>query len=239
MVEEKKLIGKRILVVDDHEFMRSAISMILNDFGFAWVLSAENGKAAVKLLNEFKVDLVITDIQMEPINGLELLKMIRTSQTEVPNSTPVIVMSGHSERDVVGTALKLDVNAFSVKPVRADDILEKIDRCFSKKGQVVIEENYHKINTDFNNEPGKGFDQKAAHVPKHAVGGTGTMLSMSMLRSGMVLAKPLLNSAKNELLPEGTKLSESMVLRLKDIGSLYGDKQIEVHMSESAYNKTL
>ncbi len=234
MTSQNRLADKCILVVDDQAFMRNTISMILDDYGFKRVLTAEHGQQALKLLKAFTVDLVITDIQMEPVNGLELLKTIRTNGTKLPASMPVIVLSGHSERHVVGIALQLDADAFAVKPVKAEDILQKIDRCFTKPSQLKGEAKYQYVDTAFDKivaaddvpEP-----EDSDEVERNADTIEDNILHqrMSTLSPGMVLAKPLLSASGKELMPKNAELSISMVLRLKDLSAILGDKRVEVY----------
>ena len=82
---------KKILVVDDEVKIREAISVLLEEKGYA-VRTAENGRAGIKELDGYDPDLVITDISMPDMEGIEFLKTIRKHR----KALPVIVMSGNA-----------------------------------------------------------------------------------------------------------------------------------------------
>ena len=69
------------MIVDDDAFMLGVLEILLNLLGIERVLRAENGQQARSLLDGHAVDLVITDVQMPELDGLSLLKLIRTNQT--------------------------------------------------------------------------------------------------------------------------------------------------------------
>ncbi|GAB4294789.1 MAG: response regulator [Desulfuromonadia bacterium] len=105
---------KRILVVEDSPTMRSLISVTLESAGEYEIVAAANGFEALRLLPREKVDLVITDINMPDINGLELISYIRKNQNYA--TIPLFIISTEgSERDRE-KGLSLGADEYLVKP---------------------------------------------------------------------------------------------------------------------------
>ena len=114
---------KKILVVDDESGVREAISVLLEEKGYE-VQTANNGREGVKVFEQFQPDLVLTDISMPDMEGIELLKILRKRKKNLP----VIVMSGN----VVGTKFLKSANLFGAtatlkKPFSNEDLLATIE----------------------------------------------------------------------------------------------------------------
>ena len=123
------------LVVDDKQFLRNLIQGILLQCHAGSIKHAVHGAAAVNVLGEAqsRIDCVLCDWNMEPVNGLELLQMIRTQRIErVRQDLRFIMMTGHGEASVVKAAIALDVSGFLVKPVSSDQLIKAIGTAFAK-----------------------------------------------------------------------------------------------------------
>jgi two-component system, response regulator YesN len=119
-----------VLLVDDDDYERDYIasSPIWQKDGFKLVASATNGEDASKILNKEKIDIVVTDIRMPIMDGLELSKLVRK---EMPN-VKIIILSGHSEFQYARQALSLGVSEYMVKPVKPPDLLETLRKVAAK-----------------------------------------------------------------------------------------------------------
>ncbi|GAB6991744.1 response regulator transcription factor [Paenibacillus pini] len=108
-----------VLLVDDESGAIDAIKYALDweQYGFAITGEASNGRQALELLREHRFSLMITDIRMPGINGLELLVEIRKF-----TNIPVIIMSGYQEIDYLKTCLKYGVKDYLLKPVEEEDL---------------------------------------------------------------------------------------------------------------------
>jgi two-component system chemotaxis response regulator CheY len=115
------------LVIDDQAFARRIVSTMLNQLGFKTIYQAEDGGSGLKEFRARKPDLVICDIEMEPIDGLVFLKTVREARDTKNHNTPVVFLTSHSESDVVAEARQLGVNAFVVKPVSLKALKDRID----------------------------------------------------------------------------------------------------------------
>jgi len=122
----------RFLIVDDEEYSRSLMERILRALGVTKISLARDGGEALKILLEAPkpIDCVLTDINMSPVNGLELLKVIRVGYGDIDRGTPVILFTGLVDMELVPPAINLDVNGFLAKPVAKDLLNEAIKHAF-------------------------------------------------------------------------------------------------------------
>jgi two-component system chemotaxis response regulator CheY len=137
----KEYCDIRYLVVDDKPFIRNLVTSMLVRSGAQHIARAENGEEAVDLLQRAggRCDCLISDWNMEPVNGLQLLQRIRAKQVlHTPPDLCFILVTGTSQADVVNAAISLDVNAYLVKPVSQVKLIEAVkrasERTWSPKG---------------------------------------------------------------------------------------------------------
>jgi FixJ family two-component response regulator/anti-sigma regulatory factor (Ser/Thr protein kinase) len=107
----------KILLVDDEELVREELGGLLSDEGYQVVVGAD-GQQGLELFKEQRPDLVITDVRMPRVTGLELVAAIR----EASPDTPVTVITGHGTEEMAIQALRAGVTDFIKKPVRVDDL---------------------------------------------------------------------------------------------------------------------
>ena len=115
-------MGKRILVADDAAFMRMMIKDILVKNGYEIAGEAGNGKEAVEQYQKLKPDLVLMDITMPVMDGIEALKEIRAADP----SARVIMCTAMGQEAMVIECIKAGARDFIVKPFTANRVLESI-----------------------------------------------------------------------------------------------------------------
>ncbi len=115
-------MGRRILIVDDEESIRQSLSAALEDEGFQTSV-AEDGKWALRIVGEESPDLVLLDIWMDRMDGLETLQKVKENFP----SLPVVMISGHGTIETAVKATKLGAYDFIEKPLSLDKILLTID----------------------------------------------------------------------------------------------------------------
>jgi signal transduction histidine kinase len=108
----------RILLVDDEAGIRKVLGITLADIGYP-VTTAENGEAGLRLFREQKPDIVLTDIKMPDMDGIELLQYIKAESPD----TEVIMFTGHGDMELAIKSLKHDATDFVTKPIN-EDVLE-------------------------------------------------------------------------------------------------------------------
>ncbi|MHA1598436.1 MAG: response regulator [Alphaproteobacteria bacterium] len=121
-----------VLVVEDENMMRQLLARVLHDIGFGKVLLVEDGAEGLQRLETTPegIDLIILDLEMPIISGLEFLQMLRSSNTIPNRQMPVIVVSGHSEEKNLHEAVKLGVHGFLVKPLSRSALEQRIEHAF-------------------------------------------------------------------------------------------------------------
>ena len=117
-----------ILVVDDYQTMIRIIRNLLKQLGFEDVDDATDGVEAMSKLRQRKYGLIISDWNMEPMTGFELLKTVRSD--DALKTTPVIMVTAESKTDNVIAAKKAGVNSYIVKPFNAQTLRTKIESIF-------------------------------------------------------------------------------------------------------------
>ena len=116
----------RFLVVDDNPHMRRILRALLLGFGSRDVHEAENGAAGLEAFNKFTPDIVIMDWAMPVFDGLEFARMVRQPDTNASPFTPIIMLTGHSERRRVTAARDAGVTEVMVKPISAKGLHQRI-----------------------------------------------------------------------------------------------------------------
>jgi len=116
----------KILICEDEEIMLTALEFRLRKAGFE-VLLAENGKIALEKIKTEKPDLVVADIMMPFITGLELIGFIRK---DMRSALPVIVISALEHEDTVLEAFRLGASDFITKPFKPNELVLRIKRIF-------------------------------------------------------------------------------------------------------------
>jgi len=113
----------KVLIIDDEEGIRRVLRIILQQMGYA-VLCAADGKEGLALFETESPSIVITDIRMPEVDGIQVLKSVK----ERTDEAEVIVVTGHGEMDLAIEALKLQASDFIHKPISNDALLLAVDR---------------------------------------------------------------------------------------------------------------
>ncbi|AEE91381.1 regulator of chemotaxis and motility [Tepidanaerobacter acetatoxydans Re1] len=116
-----------ILIVDDAAFMRMMIKDILTKNGYEVSGEAENGAVAVKMYDELKPDLVIMDITMPEMDGIEAVKKIKA----MDSSAKIIMCSAMGQQAMVIDAIQAGARDFVVKPFQPERVLEAVKKALS------------------------------------------------------------------------------------------------------------
>lgn len=115
-----------VLVVDDNKYMLILLKEILRALNVRSVQTAADGADALKLLKTFDADLIITDWKMDPLDGLDLVEMIRRGSDSTNPYVPIIMLTGHTEYSRVLEAINAGVTEFLAKPVSASALYTRI-----------------------------------------------------------------------------------------------------------------
>ena len=153
--------GHTILLVDDDPYILTGIGQSLENAGYQ-VTTAENGERALELLQESRFDLVITDLVMEKIDGIQILKQAK----ELNPDSMVIILTGYGDMTSAIDALRLDADDYMLKPCQPDEMSFRVSACLEKldmSRQIRMYEQIlpvccvcRKIRDDERSQPGTG-----------------------------------------------------------------------------------
>jgi two-component system chemotaxis response regulator CheY len=124
VISRREDMAKNILICDDAAFMRMMIKDILTKNGYTVAGEAENGLKAVEKYNELKPDLVLMDITMPEMDGIQALKQIKS----VDPSASIIMCSAMGQQAMVIEAIQSGAKDFIVKPFQAERVLEAVKK---------------------------------------------------------------------------------------------------------------
>ena len=116
----------RFLVVDDNTYMRRILRALLHGFGAREVLEAEDGAMGIEIFMAQQPDVVLLDWEMPILDGLEITKMIRQPETSANPHTPIIMVSGHTEKRRIAEARDAGITEFLAKPVSSKALYDRV-----------------------------------------------------------------------------------------------------------------
>ncbi len=111
------------------------MTRMLKGIGVGKISSARNGRKALAILEEaeWRVDVILLDLQMPRVNGYEFIKKLRNELLSPLSDTPVVVISGLSDKKALDRVRELGVGLFLLKPVTADQALTRINAAVRHK----------------------------------------------------------------------------------------------------------
>ena len=132
----------KILLVDDNHHMRVLLTEILRAIGVREVYEANDGAEGLQLMRTHQIDIVMTDLAMQPLDGIDFVRLLRNSSDSPNPMCPVIMITGHSTHKRVNEARDVGVTEFLSKPVTARGVLERIGRVVESPRPFVRTESY-------------------------------------------------------------------------------------------------
>ena len=112
----------RVLLADDHRMLREGLRRSLTEEGFDIVGEAENGEQAVRLASELQPDIVLMDVSMPELDGVEATKLIRLE----PGAPQVIMLTMHADKEVLADAIRAGASGYLVKDCSTDEVAEAV-----------------------------------------------------------------------------------------------------------------
>ena len=168
-------MAEAILIVDDEDIIRESLSFVLAKEGFR-VQEAANGRIAAEMLKEHSFDLILTDLEMPEMKGIELLEHV----TRVSPETLVVIITAYGSIDTAIAALRKGAVDYILKPVEFDELLVKMRRILASRALAVenklMREELHR-QYDFSNIVGQSpAMEKVFDTIKKVAGTDGTVL---------------------------------------------------------------
>jgi CheY-like chemotaxis protein len=118
----------KMLLVDDNHHMRVLLTEILRAIGVKHVFEAADGAQALNVMRQQQIDIVMTDLAMEPLDGIDFVRLLRRSPESPNQMCPVIMITGHSTLARVQEARNAGVNEFLAKPLTARGVVERLSQ---------------------------------------------------------------------------------------------------------------
>ena len=116
---------RSILIVDDNDDVRELLLNFLEQDSYR-LYSANNGDSALALLNSERIDLLLLDVMMPGISGVELLKKIKSAHFPTNPNLPVIMVTARSGSDDIEEAMAAGAHSYIVKPFRGEEIRKQV-----------------------------------------------------------------------------------------------------------------
>tara|TARA_R110000787_G_scaffold274979_1_gene383222 strand:- start:64100 stop:64723 length:624 start_codon:yes stop_codon:yes gene_type:complete len=159
-----------ILIVEDNKHMQALVRDMMRALGVNSVRTADDGASALKVLIDFEPDIIVTDWKMHPLNGVELVQMIRTGSDSKNPYVPVIMLSAYTEYKRVKEAVDAGVNEFLAKPVSVTGLYNRIVSIIDRPRPFIRNKSYtgpdrRRHDTNSSNYEGKLRRETDGDVP--------------------------------------------------------------------------
>jgi len=216
--------NRHFLIVDDEEFVRTLVARFLKQSGAAGVVEAADGNEAIAAIHSYDMlfDVVISDIHMRPTNGLELLRAIRTGAGGLKRNTPVLMLTAYAEADFVAEALALDADAFVVKPVGRETLIDRVVRVLERTIPIQPAASYASVGGgDAGTALSTGVTERSAEVEGGPVAAA-RHVALEEVKANSILAQDIrFGDAQKLLLAAPVILTQALLARLKDLRYLH------------------
>jgi DNA-binding NarL/FixJ family response regulator len=115
-------VSIRVLLADDHRMLREGLRRSMVDEGFDVVGEADNGEEAVRLAGELQPDVILMDVSMPEMDGVEATRIIRATDT----ATQVIMLTMHADSEVLAEAIRAGASGYLVKDCSTEEVAEAV-----------------------------------------------------------------------------------------------------------------
>jgi CheY-like chemotaxis protein len=132
----------KILLVDDNHYMRVLLGEILRAIGVKDIHEANDGAQGLQAMRDNTVDIVMTDLSMQPLDGIDFVRLLRNSPDSPNQLCPVIMITGHSTMARVHEARDAGVNEFLAKPLTARGVIERLHQVIDHPRPFVRSDDY-------------------------------------------------------------------------------------------------
>jgi two-component system chemotaxis response regulator CheY len=132
----------KVLLVDDNRYARLLLAEMLRAVGVVEIFEAADGAEGLALMQASPIDLVITDLSMRPMDGIDFVKLLRTSPDSPNQFVPVIMITGHATMARLNEARDAGVNEFMAKPFTPRAMLQRLQLAIQQPRPFVRHEGF-------------------------------------------------------------------------------------------------
>ncbi|TAJ69161.1 MAG: response regulator [Phenylobacterium sp.] len=143
----------KILLVDDNHYMRVLLAEILRAIGVHHIYEANDGAEGLQMMRDHPIDLVMTDLSMQPLDGIDFVRLLRNSPDSPNQMAPVIMITGHSTFARVNEARDAGVSEFLAKPLTARGVIERLNQAIENPRSFVRTDDYFGPDRRRRNDP--------------------------------------------------------------------------------------
>ena len=143
----------KILLVDDNHYMRILLAEILRAVGVVRIYEANDGAEGLQMMRDHAVDVVMTDLSMQPLDGIDFVRLLRNSPDSPNQMAPVIMITGHSTFARVNEARDAGVSEFLAKPLTARGVVERLHQAVEHPRSFVRTDDYFGPDRRRRNDP--------------------------------------------------------------------------------------
>jgi CheY-like chemotaxis protein len=131
-----------ILLVDDNHHMRVLLSEILRAIGVTHIFEASDGAQGLQMMKGREIDIIMTDLSMQPLDGIDFTRLIRRSKDSPNPMCPIIMITGHSTLQRVHEARDAGVTEFMAKPLTAKGVVDRLHQVIENPRAFVRTSDY-------------------------------------------------------------------------------------------------
>jgi len=132
----------KALIVEDNVHMRTLLRSLLMALGLKQVFEAADGEDAFVIMRERKPDLILTDLSMKPMDGIDFAREVRMSKSSPNPYIPIIMVTGHTERHRIEAARDAGVTEVLAKPITAANLFQRIGEIVDRPRPFVKASDY-------------------------------------------------------------------------------------------------
>ena len=132
----------KILIIDDNAHIRTMLAGILRAIGINLIIEAGDGAEALQILRTNRIDVVLTDLAMGPLDGIDFVRLLRNSPDSPTQRVPVIMITGHSTMRRIEEARDVGVDEFLTKPLTARGVVHRLQQVIDHPRPYVKSEDY-------------------------------------------------------------------------------------------------
>jgi two-component system, chemotaxis family, chemotaxis protein CheY len=136
------LSGIRVLVIDDNRFMRRLAHTILRGLGVGAVTEASDSDEALGAMSVSAPDIIVTDLTMSPIDGIEFVRLLRNGARQTNPLLPVVLMTAHSQVDLICAARDAGVTEVLAKPISPSTLANRISEIIERPRPFIRSPNF-------------------------------------------------------------------------------------------------
>ena len=143
----------KILIVDDIRHTRVLLTEILRAIGIQQIYEASDGAEGLQVMRAHNIDIVLTDLAMEPLDGIDFVRLLRNSPDSPNPMVPVLMITGHSTLRRIHEARDVGVNEFMAKPITARGVIGRLQQIIDHPRPLIRTDDYFGPDRRRKNDP--------------------------------------------------------------------------------------